>query len=159
MSLAFLISACGPTRSRRTTAPPPPAPTTTSVDADLPVVVVPTEEVLREPDDHAASGGVNLNVTHARMPPEIIQRIVRANAERLRVCYQKNLSSSPNPRGRVTMTFIIDRDGTVSAAMGEQEHATTETANCVASVVETLRFPRCEETTTVTYPISFTPGG
>jgi hypothetical protein len=49
-----------------------------------------------------------------RLPPEVIQRIVRQNYRRFRMCYEEGLSRNPNLDGRVSVRFIIGRDGSVS---------------------------------------------
>ena len=49
-----------------------------------------------------------------RLPPEVIQRIVRQNFGRFRLCYENGLRNNPNLQGRVAVRFVIGRDGAVS---------------------------------------------
>src|SRR5271165_3141708 len=51
---------------------------------------------------------------NGRLPPEVIQRIVRQNFGRFRLCYENGTKSNPNLQGRVTVKFVIDRSGAVA---------------------------------------------
>ena len=51
-----------------------------------------------------------------RLPPEVIQRIVRQNFGRFRLCYENGLRNNPNLQGRVAVRFVIGREGDVIAA-------------------------------------------
>jgi hypothetical protein len=51
---------------------------------------------------------------HGRLPPEAIQRIVRQNFGRFRLCYENGLRTNPSLEGRVTVRFLIDRGGAVA---------------------------------------------
>lgn len=96
-----------------------------------------------------------------RLPPEVIQRIVRQNFGRFRLCYERGLLSHPTLAGRVSVRFVIDRSGAVSSA--EDAGSTLPDASVVACVVRAfpgLSFPQPEGgTVTVTYPILFAPEG
>src|SRR5689334_9657332 len=48
-----------------------------------------------------------------RLPPEVIQRIVRQNFGSFRLCYENSLRNCPNLQGRVAVRFVIDSDGSV----------------------------------------------
>ena len=50
-----------------------------------------------------------------RLPPEVIQRIVRQNFGRFRLCYENGLRNNPNLQGRVSVRFVIGRDGAVGS--------------------------------------------
>src|SRR5262249_22084780 len=54
--------------------------------------------------------------TNGRIPPEVIQRVVRQNFGRFRLCYENALRSQPSLNGRVTVKFAIGRDGAVAMA-------------------------------------------
>jgi hypothetical protein len=94
------------------------------------------------------------------LPPEVIQRIVRQNYGRFRVCYESGLRSNPNLTGRVTARFIIGRDGAVTnAANGGTDLPDSKVVSCVLSAFYGLSFPSPENgIVTVSYPIMFTPG-
>ncbi len=94
-----------------------------------------------------------------RLPPEVIQRIVRHNFGRFRLCYEDVLRERPRATGRVVVSFMIDLDGAVSSAVATDstfpEHAM---ASCVASGFAALTFPAPEGgIVSVTYPIAFAP--
>ncbi len=94
-----------------------------------------------------------------RIPPEVIQRIVRPQFGRLRACYTAAVGPSSTLSGRVVIRFTILRDGTVGTAV--DQGSTLESAaviRCVAGVFLTLTFPAPERgVVTVTYPIQFGP--
>ena len=53
---------------------------------------------------------------NGRLPPEVIQRIVRQNFGRFKLCYTEGLRNNPSLQGRVAVKFVIDRSGSVSTA-------------------------------------------
>lgn len=95
-----------------------------------------------------------------RLPPEVIQRIVRQNFGRFRGCYEENLRASPSLAGRVAVRFQIDRAGAVtnvSDAGSDLPHAGV--VACVLRAFRDLSFPAPEGgVVTVVYPIMFSPG-
>ncbi len=95
-----------------------------------------------------------------RLPPEIIQRIVRQNFGRFRLCYENGLRSSPNLSGRVAVRFVIGRDGAVSnVGNGGSDLPDGNVVSCVVRAFYGLSFPQPDGgIVTVTYPIIFTPG-
>lgn len=95
-----------------------------------------------------------------RIPPEVIQRIVRQSSGRFRGCYETALRGNPNLAGRVSVRFVIGRDGAVSnAANGGSDLPDAAAVSCVVRAFYGLSFPAPEVgIVTVTYPISFTPG-
>jgi len=100
--------------------------------------------------------------TTGRIPSEVIQRIVRQNYGRFRLCYENGQRNNPNLAGRVGVRFVIGRDGGVmSAANGGSDLPDAGVVSCVVGAFRGLQFPQAEEggTVTVTYPISFAPAG
>jgi hypothetical protein len=95
-----------------------------------------------------------------RLPPEVIQRIVRQNYGRFRMCYEQGLTRNPNLEGRVSVRFVIGRDGGVSnVANGGSDLADSGVVGCVVSAFYGLSFPQPEGgIVTVVYPIMFSPG-
>ncbi|MBW2455921.1 MAG: AgmX/PglI C-terminal domain-containing protein [Deltaproteobacteria bacterium] len=89
------------------------------------------------------------------IPAAVIQRIVRANYGHFRACYQDGLRRNPSLEGRVAVSFIINRDGTVyGAANGGSSLADPSVVSCVVSSFGGLTFPAPENgIVTVTYPI------
>jgi len=115
----------------------------------------PSASPIRIPRSEGFPQGVN-----GRLAPEIIQRIVRADFNAMRACYEDGLRHDANLQGRVTVKFVIDRDGTVQmAADGGSTMPDAQVVACVAHAFGTLRFPQPEGgLVTVVYPIQFNPG-
>jgi hypothetical protein len=101
----------------------------------------------------------NLTV-NGRLPPEIIQRIVRQNFGRFKLCYEDGLRTNPSLQGRVAVKFAITRDGTVSTSQdGGSDIPDTKVSQCVIRGFSNLSFPQPEGgIVTVVYPITFSPG-
>ncbi|NUO49353.1 MAG: AgmX/PglI C-terminal domain-containing protein [Polyangiaceae bacterium] len=94
------------------------------------------------------------------LPPEVVQRIVRQNMGRFRLCYEQGLRKDPSLAGRVTVTFIIAADGSVSSSSASGDLPDTSVRSCVARSFTTLSFPPPEKggVVKVSYPIIFAPG-
>jgi hypothetical protein len=95
-----------------------------------------------------------------KLPPEVIQRIVRQNYGRFRSCYESGLRTNPGLSGRVAVRFAIGRDGAVSNAQnGDSDMPDSGVVKCVVSSYYGLTFPAPDGgIVTVVYPIMFTPG-
>ncbi|MFO7179921.1 MAG: AgmX/PglI C-terminal domain-containing protein [Pseudomonadota bacterium] len=95
-----------------------------------------------------------------RLPPEVIQRIVRQNFGRFRMCYEQGLGRNPNLQGRVSARFVIGRDGSVSnVSNGGSDLPDSAVVSCVLSAFYGLSFPQPEGgIVTVVYPIMLSPG-
>jgi hypothetical protein len=97
---------------------------------------------------------------NGRLPPEVIQRIVRQNYGRFRVCYENGLRNNPSLQGRVAVRFVIGRDGAVSSVgNGDSDIPDAAVVACVIHAYYGLSFPQPEGgIVTVVYPIVFSPG-
>lgn len=97
--------------------------------------------------------------SNGHLPPEVIQRIVRQNDGRYRFCYQQALKSNPSLEGRVTVKFLIARDGSVAfSADGGSDIPDPGVRQCVVSSFTQLSFPAPDSgVVTVVYPIVFSP--
>lgn len=94
-----------------------------------------------------------------RLPPEVIQRIVRQNHGRFRQCYVDAFRGEARPTARVTVTFVIGRDGSVGSASAKGD-GEAGLASCVARSFYGLSFPQPEGgVVKVTYPLAFTTDG
>lgn len=102
------------------------------------------------------TSGCSLMV-NGRLPPEAVQRVVRQSFGRLRACYESGLRRNPSLEGRVTVKFVIDREGAV--AMASAADATlpdSEVIACIARAYQTMSFPKPEGgIVTVVYPVVF----
>ncbi len=95
-----------------------------------------------------------------RLPPEVIQRIVRQNHARFRSCYAAGLEKAPDLRGRVTVTFTISSTGAVGGVKHTSDLADLAVAACVARAFGLLSFPPPDGgVVRVTYPIDLSPAG
>jgi hypothetical protein len=96
-----------------------------------------------------------------RLPPEVIERIVRQSFGRFRVCYEDALRLHPGVQGRVVIRFVIDRSGAVArAANAGSDVGDPALVVCVARAFQALSFPQPEGAlVTVVYPIVFAPEG
>ena len=97
---------------------------------------------------------------NGRLPPEVIQRIVRQNFGRFRLCYEAGLRNNPTLQGRVAVKFVIDRKGAVAlTADGGSDIPDGGVVSCVVRGFGNLSFPEPEGgMVTVVYPIMFAPG-
>jgi hypothetical protein len=102
---------------------------------------------------------VGQSITSGRLPPEVIQRVVRQNFGRFKACYENGLRGNPNLQGRVAVRFVIGRDGAVSSvANGGSDLPDGGVVSCVSQAFYGLSFPQPESgVVTVTYPIIFSP--
>ncbi|MEO7330508.1 MAG: AgmX/PglI C-terminal domain-containing protein, partial [Minicystis sp.] len=94
------------------------------------------------------------------LPPEVIQRIVRQNFVRFRLCYEKGLQVTPTLRGKVNVRYVIGKDGATSAVTSAgSDLPSKEVVNCVLKAFNTLSYPAPEGgVVVVVYPIMFEPG-
>ncbi|MBX3125483.1 MAG: AgmX/PglI C-terminal domain-containing protein [Polyangiaceae bacterium] len=94
------------------------------------------------------------------LPGDVIQRIVRQNYGRFRMCYENGLRGNPNLAGRVAVRFVISRDGAVSHATNAgSDLPDSSVVGCVVSAYYGLSFPAPQDgIVTVNYPIQFSPG-
>jgi len=98
--------------------------------------------------------------SNGRLPAEVIQRIVRQNFGRFRLCYESGLRANPGLTGRVSTRFVIGRDGAVSQSSDSGSDLPDQAVvACVVRSFHALSFPMPDGgVATVTYPITFTPG-
>jgi len=94
-----------------------------------------------------------------RLPPAVIQGVVRQNFSAMRTCYERGLAKVPTLQGRVAVRFVIQVDGTVAGAESAgADLPDAEAVACIVQVFSQLRFPAPEAgVVTVVYPIMFTP--
>jgi hypothetical protein len=119
---------------------------------DVPVVFALNSPPTRSCGEPLPSGG--------RIPPEKIQQVVREKFGIFRVCYEGGLTGNPKLQGKVTVRFVIERDGTVSGATDSgSDLPDAAVVACVVKGFGTLKFPKPDGgLVTVVYPIVFNPG-
>jgi hypothetical protein len=105
---------------------------------------------------HFNDGQTQVN---GRLPPEIVQRIVRQNSGRFRACYEAGLRDNPALAGRVAVKFMIGRDGSVTAALdGGSDLPNASVTQCMIRNFMNLSFPQPEGgTVSVVYPFQLAP--
>ena len=113
---------------------------------------------------HAASvPSVRMGATQVtgKLPPEVVQRIVRQNFGRFRLCYEQGLQRNPNLEGRVGVRFVVNAQGEVgNATNAGSDIPDSGVVACVIGAFTGLSFPQPEGgIVTVVYPILFAPGG
>ena len=131
---------------------PPPAPATPAVH------VAPARSYVQKPVS-LRMGSIQVN---GRLPPEIIQRVVRQNAGRIRACYDDGLRRrGPTLAGRVATRFVIGTDGHVRAAVDAgSDIGDDKMIACVVGIFASLEFSDPPGgVVTVTYPFVFRPAG
>jgi hypothetical protein len=94
-----------------------------------------------------------------RLLPEVVQRTVRQNYGRFRMCYEKGLVKNPGLAGRVEVRFLIDSSGAVAQAMqGASDLPDPDVTSCIVKQFFALSFPQPENgTVSVTYPLALSP--
>jgi hypothetical protein len=92
-----------------------------------------------------------------RIPPEVIQRVVRQNFGRFRACYEAGLRNNPSLQGRVAVSFVVGRDGSVGSAQSAgSDLPDAGVVSCVVKQFYGLSFPAPEDgIVRVSYPIMF----
>lgn len=97
---------------------------------------------------------------NGRLPKEVVRRIVRQNFGRFRLCYEQGLGRNPNLAGRVSVRFVIGRNGAVSnVSNGGSDLPDSAVVKCVVRAFYGLSFPKPEGgIVTVVYPIMLQPG-
>ncbi|MFO0551158.1 MAG: AgmX/PglI C-terminal domain-containing protein [Polyangiaceae bacterium] len=95
----------------------------------------------------------------AGLPPEVVQRIVRQNFGRFRLCYENKLRDDPSLAGTVHVKFKIALDGSTSSVVVTSDALPSDLRSCVGKSFYGLSFPQPEGKTPVSvdYPISFIP--
>lgn len=113
----------------------------------------------QRPSTKAPSVRMGATTVTGRLPPEVIQRIVRMNFGRFRACYESGLKKDPTLTGKVTVKFVIDREGAVSEASdGGSDLPDKAVVACVVRAFQGMSFPQPEGgVVRVTYPIVFAP--
>jgi hypothetical protein len=88
-----------------------------------------------------------------------VQRILRQNFGRFRLCYDALLGTNDKAEGRVTVKFVIDKTGAVTTSQdGGSDIGDQKMISCVVGSVGNLQFPKPEGIVTVVYPLVFSPG-
>ncbi len=130
---------------------------TTAVHGELAPFLRLANETLPSPGEapdvsHVGSSG--------RLPPEVIQRVVRDHYDRFKTCYAAGLGRDAKLRGRVSVRFVIERDGSVKDAKdANSDMPDKEVIQCIVNEFTKFSFPKPDGgIVTVVYPIMLSPG-
>jgi len=99
---------------------------------------------------------------NGRLPPEVIQRVVREHFPTFKRCYEIALRGDPTVHGRTSTKFVIGRNGHVASSVDVETNSTLpqDVRDCVADRMRFLEFPPPDGgVVTVIYPLVFSPGG
>ena len=111
---------------------------------------------------HGSLNGPRVSVTandtnvHGSLPKEAIRRVVRANLNAYKLCYERRLLDDPTLEGKVLVKFVIAPSGLVAnASIARGLEADVD--RCVKKVTVRLRFPKPVGggVVIVTYPFVF----
>jgi hypothetical protein len=96
--------------------------------------------------------------TGGDLAPEIVARIVRRNAPKMKACYEKALLTQPSLNGKIIVKFTIDEKGNVEDVKdGGSTIADATMKSCVRRIYEGMVFPAPKGgKVTVTFPMTFT---
>jgi hypothetical protein len=118
-------------------------------------------------DEALASGSTQHCVTATngtdgdakRLPPEVIQQRIREQYDRIRACYDRGRRRDPTLKGRVTVRFVIGRDGRVMFAnVLDNTLPDCSVAACVRDEIRATTFPKPEGgVVTIVYPLMLGP--
>ncbi|APR81548.1 Putative signal peptide protein [Minicystis rosea] len=104
-----------------------------------------------------ASVSAGATTVSGRIPPEVIQRVVRERMSAIRRCYETGLAQSPGLAGRAGVRFMIGPSGTV-ATISLDSSLDASTNSCITAEFRKMRFPAPEGgSITVSYPLLFSP--
>jgi hypothetical protein len=94
-----------------------------------------------------------------RLSTDVVQRIIRQNLGRFRMCYDQARARAPKLEGRVTLRFVIGRDGSVTnVSDGGSDVNDASFVVCVKAAYSGLSFPQPEGgIVTVVSPLLFRP--
>jgi hypothetical protein len=93
---------------------------------------------------------------------ELIRRVIHANRNQIRYCYESQLQQHPKLSGRVSVKFVITPSGSVATSDVVQDTTSNrELETCVAGRVHTWIFPKPKGggVVMVTYPFIFKQAG
>lgn len=90
------------------------------------------------------------------LDPAILRRVIRTALPRIAHCYERELQVGRASGGTLTMSFMINQQGRVSAVkMRSSDDGVAATEACVADALRPLQFPALAAPVTVSYPFNF----
>jgi hypothetical protein len=95
------------------------------------------------------------------MDRALIDKVIKQNMNRLRYCYQRELSKDPTLSGKIVVKFSIDKAGGVSsAAIKSSSMNSAAVESCMTKTFMSFKFPEPKGggVVIVSYPFMFSPG-
>jgi beta-lactamase regulating signal transducer with metallopeptidase domain len=127
-----------------------PAPEGGEVSVVYPVLLSPDE------GEAAADPAAANDPKVGRLPPDLIQSVVKSHFDEFRACYEK--LAEPRPTVTLAMHFTIGRAGRIDEGHVDAEEK-PDLGRCAEQVMRGIVFPAPEGgVVTVSYPILFAPG-
>jgi len=147
-----LLRMAPPIRLRRVLGPSPPLriPHRSLPSRDVPYLRIPS------PPPRPLRVRVQIGVPTIRGPllHGALQRAMQRHTNEMRFCYEHALMQRPEVQGLVSLTFILNVEGLVTASsVAEASGGTYPVGVCIAQAVRRWSFPSVTEPTLVTYPI------
>jgi pSer/pThr/pTyr-binding forkhead associated (FHA) protein len=91
----------------------------------------------------------------------LIDAVIKRNMAQIRYCYQRELTKNPALGGKITVKFVIAKDGTVSSATTKSTTMNNPTVeSCINGRFMRFQFPEPKGggIVIVSYPFIFSPG-
>ena len=91
----------------------------------------------------------------------LIDAVIKRNMNKIGYCYQRELTNSPYLEGKITVKFVIAKDGTVSkASIKSSTMGSDSVEGCITGRFMRFRFPEPKGggIVIVSYPFIFAPG-
>jgi pSer/pThr/pTyr-binding forkhead associated (FHA) protein len=91
----------------------------------------------------------------------LIDAVIKRNMNQIKYCYQRQLTKNPDLGGKITVKFVIAKDGTVSkASIKSSSMGSKDVENCITGRFMRFKFPEPKGggIVIVSYPFIFAPG-
>ena len=91
----------------------------------------------------------------------LIDAVIKRHMNQIRYCYQRELTRDPSLGGKITIKFVIAKDGSVSrASIKTSTMGSSAVENCIAGRFRRFQFPEPKGggIVIVSYPFIFSPG-
>jgi TonB family protein len=105
-------------------------------------------------------GGSTAPTIQGSLDKDVIRRVMRQHTRQNSSCYETVLRKDAKAQGKVSVTFTIERDGTVKhAEMKEDGVGNSGLSSCIVSAMKSLVFPAPQGggVVIVSYPFTFSP--
>lgn len=147
-----------PSAGPTATAPVPEAPLPDALTGgEVTVAETETPSGAKAPPPVSRPAAVKTSQSTGMVGPEVIRRVVRQERDKFVACYRAGLRKDPTLNGRVTVHFVIAKNGaTRSITLAGGDLTEKSVTQCVARELATLKFPPPDHgELTVTFPFSF----